>query len=139
MRALLMILTLALLAGCLPHQYHLGVSAGTLGFDRPVSDAETATVYAGVGWSPQQRAHERRMEDYALASLAANPRVDPVWLQDAMEEADAAEGEEASEHIPFLPDVPENEEERWNVLAYGAVALMLAGAAWIFSKRKGSG
>lgn len=123
---------LLLLAGCIgaPDYYELTPYYGTLDLGQRDIDAVDTGLMFTLGWSPKVASHNSRMEDFAMASLAANPRVDPLVLE-------ALQGEAPEEeHIPFLPDVPENEEDRWNILAYGAVALMLAGAAWIFSKRK---
>lgn len=118
------------LCGCLPHQYHLGASAGTLGFDRPVSDAESRALYAGVSWSPQQRAHEDRMEDFAMASLVANPHVDPLVLEALQDDSPAAE----EEHIPFVPDIAETTEKSWPFLIWASAVLILATAAAILKK-----
>ena len=120
-----------LLAGCAPTYYGVKPFYGTLDLGQRDIDAVEQGVMFEVGWSPQTRTHQKRMEDYAVASLAANPNVDREWLQDM---ADEAAGDEGEEHLPFMPDIPENEDDRWNILAYGAVGLMLASAYWIFKR-----
>lgn len=127
----LMLLPVLILGlGCAPHAYHLGVSAGEFSFNRPVNDVDTHTVYAGVSWYPQQRAHEKRMETMAIAGLTnyglSEGEIEALFA----EQDEAASAEE--EHVPFVPDVPETEEDRWNVLTYALMLLIIACAAWIF-------
>lgn len=126
-------LLLAIVA-CAPTYYAIKPYYGTLDLGTRDIDAIDQGVMLEIGWSPQQRAHEKRMEQYALASLAANPGVDPLVLealQDHVEDDGAGE-----DHIPFMPVMPENEEDRSNLLTYAAAALMLAGAVWIYTQRK---
>lgn len=106
------LLACLLLVGCAaPSYYEVTPYYGTLDLGQRDIDAVDVGVMFTVGWTIGQRAHQERMEDYALAGLAANPRVDREWLQDAVNAAadDAAEEEAASSDIELsdFTDKPE--------------------------------
>lgn len=125
----LMLLPVLILGfGCMPHYYELTPYYGTLDLGTRDIDAIDQGVMFTIGWAPQQRAHETRMEDLAVAHLASDTGLSTRVILDALQDSPEAD----DEHIPFIPDVPETEEDRWNVLTYALVLLIIACAAWIF-------
>lgn len=123
----------ALLLSCASDGWYMEVSPfyGTMDLGQRDIDAVQQGVAFTVGHNFGQKAHHERMEDYAVASLAANPNVDREWLAATMQDEDAPVSEE---HLTdLLPPIPETTAEAWPLLIYGGFLLLCAlavGGLW---------
>lgn len=119
MRALLLLL----LTGCVgaPDYYEVTPFYGTMDLGQRDIDAVESGLMFTLGWTPGEAAYHDRMEDYALASLAANPNVDPEWLQAIQDDAP-----EEDLDLSDFTDKPETLDAAYIfVIWVGAICLLL--------------